>query len=71
MTDKDKTLNAYKEFRYYVIDILEVKINFYDQLIDNTADDDVRAIYCGIYDELVEVYQLLEEVFEELKKESK
>ena len=66
MTDKDKTLNAYKEFRYYVIDILEVKINFYSQLIDNTADDDVKAIYCGIYDELVEVYQLVKSEVKEL-----
>ena len=66
MTDKDKTLNTYKEFRYYVIDILEVKINFYSQLIDNTADDDVKAIYCGIYDELVEVYQLVKSEVKEL-----
>lgn len=66
MTDKEKTLNAYKEFRYYVIDILEVKINFYSQLIDNTADDDVKAIYCGIYDELVEVYQLVKSEVKEL-----
>lgn len=66
MTDKDKTVNAYKEFIYYVIDILEVKINFYDQLIDNTADDDVKAIYSGIYDELVEVYQLVKSEVKEL-----
>lgn len=66
MTDKDKALNKHKESINYIIDILEVKINFYDQLIDNTADDDARAIYSGIYDELVEVYQLVKSEVKEL-----
>ena len=70
MTDKQvKELNDYKRFKQHIIDILDDKLEFYDKLIDitkDTEDDDVRATYCGIYDELVEIYQLVKSKIGEL-----
>lgn len=43
-------------------DLLQDRIDYYDDLITKTENLDVRATYCGTYDELIYILNLTKKV---------